>query len=355
MATSAAASEATTPVLRFSVSSFRGQFSAYALLGDVFYPVKVNDHVAVLEAVRDVGGSFEVNGLDHVKLLLRLGVPPGRILFGLPVAPARALEAACQLGVAFFVVDSVESYHLIVDRLPSAQFLVRLTLSDVLRPLPRDYDKWGMPTDAALDLARRMAGDGCAFAGPSFYLPKPLYSHEALEAMLRHIATTFRDIPLASVNVGGGLEDPNDPRLASLLRRFQQDSGTRRLIVEPGRCLLNPAIDMIVTVIGIRRRRAMRWAYLDAGIYSGLLDAALLKRRFAISALRPGEPPPPAVGHDYWLSGPTSDTLDVLGRYEFPAELREGDQLIVRECGAYTYVLQTGFGGASPLTLEVIP
>lgn len=44
-----------TPVLLFSESRFKDKFSEFARLGEVFYPVKANDHPAILRTVRIPG------------------------------------------------------------------------------------------------------------------------------------------------------------------------------------------------------------------------------------------------------------------------------------------------------------
>ena len=42
------------------------------------------------------------------------------------------------------------------------------------------------------------------------------------------------------------------------------------------------------------------------------------------------------------LSGPTADSSDVIGEYVLP-ELKKGDQLLIKSCGAYSEVLSTSF------------
>ena len=54
----------------------------------------------------------------------------------------------------------------------------------------------------------------------------------------------------------------------------------------------------------------------------------------------------------YLLSGPTADQSDIIGEYYLP-ELKVGDQLIIKECGAYSETLSTSFYGYNKSTVHI--
>ena len=88
--------------------------------------------------------------------------------------------------------------------------------------------------------------------------------------------------------------------------------------------------------------------YLDAGVFSGLVETLEEAIRYRISTDHDGMPDGPVV-----LAGPTCDSTDVL--YEkrpvrLPLALKEGDRVRLHAAGAYTSCYSTvGFNGFAPL------
>jgi ornithine decarboxylase len=99
----------------------------------------------------------------------------------------------------------------------------------------------------------------------------------------------------------------------------------------------------------------VRWVYLDAGVFTGLVETVGEGIRYRIQAMRDIVPlaggTAPAV-----LAGPTCDSLDILYeryRYRLPLDLRPGDRLRFLSAGAYTASYSSvGFNGFAPLREE---
>lgn len=49
---------------------------------NIFYAVKANSHIKILELLRDLGSSFDAASRGEIDKLLSLGVTPDRISFG---------------------------------------------------------------------------------------------------------------------------------------------------------------------------------------------------------------------------------------------------------------------------------
>ena len=100
-------------------------------------------------------------------------------------------------------------------------------------------------------------------------------------------------------------------------------------------------------------RGGRRWVYLDAGVYSGLVETLGESIRYRLRTDRDGDPVGPAV-----LAGPTCDSVDVLYEHEpvvLPLTLREGDQVRFGAAGAYTTTYATvGFNGFAPLPTVLV-
>ena len=101
-------------------------------------------------------------------------------------------------------------------------------------------------------------------------------------------------------------------------------------------------------VVGVSWRGGRRWVYLDAGIYSGLVETLGEAIRYRLTTDRDDDERGPVV-----LAGPTCDSVDVLYErtpVQLPISLREGDRVVFGSAGAYTSSYSTvGFNGFAPL------
>jgi ornithine decarboxylase len=123
--------------------------------------------------------------------------------------------------------------------------------------------------------------------------------------------------------------------------------------VEPGRGVVADAGTLVTTVIAVVRRGGTRWVFLDAGVFTGLVETLDEAIRYPIRTSADGGPTGPCV-----LAGPTCDSADVL--YEkspvhLPLALGEGDTLRLLSAGAYTTCYSTvGFNGFAPLPTRLV-
>jgi len=109
---------------------------------------------------------------------------------------------------------------------------------------------------------------------------------------------------------------------------------------------------METEVVLVSERIGARWVFLDAGLFTGLVEAIDESIRFRVKVHRDGAELAGPVG-PVVLAGPTCDSLDVLYerfQYSLPLDLRPGDRLTFLSAGAYTATYSTvGFNGFAPL------
>ena len=109
------------------------------------------------------------------------------------------------------------------------------------------------------------------------------------------------------------------------------------MIAEPGRYIVGPAAVAVSTVIGRAKREGHWWYYLDDGLYGSYSGQHYDHARYPLSALRNG-PLFPSV-----LAGPTCDSIDVIAENLQLPQLREGDLIVGRAMGAYTWACASTF------------
>jgi ornithine decarboxylase len=164
-------------------------------------------------------------------------------------------------------------------------------------------------------------------------------------------------VDLRLLDLGGGfpahLEGGCPPLAAygaAIERHLSQHFGEGRpkTRVEPGRAVVGDAGTLVSTVIAVLRRGRARWVYLDAGVFTGLVETLDEAIRYPLRTNVDGGPTGPCV-----LAGPTCDSADVLYErdpVQLPLSLAEGDTVELLAAGAYTTCYSTvGFNGFAPL------
>jgi ornithine decarboxylase len=331
----------------------------------VHYAVKANPEPRLLARLVSAGSAFDVASPAEVVACLEAGAQSGDLLFSNPVTSRQDLVDAGTLGVRLFVADGEGQLARIAAAVPGADVLVRISTSGQ----GSDWSlsrKYGCPPGEAVDLLVTAHHHGLGAAGVSFHVGTQQRDPGAWSAPIAHAAeifTTCRRLGLDPwlLDLGGGFpaaldtgpEEVEAPPLTTygeaVERALTAHFAGRRpaTLVEPGRAVVGDAGTLVASVIGVADRGGRRWVFLDAGVFTGLVETLDEAIRYRLETDRRG-PLGPCV-----LAGPTCDSADVL--YErvpvmLPLDLRDGDLLRLRAAGAYTTCYSTiGFNGFPPL------
>ncbi|QRG07829.1 type III PLP-dependent enzyme [Xanthobacter dioxanivorans] len=335
----------------------------------VFYAVKANPDAAILQALEEMGSSFDCASVGEIDMVLATGAGADRVSFGNTIKKERDIERAFKLGVRLFAVDSYEEAEKIARVAPRAKVFCRILCDGAGAEWPLSR-KFGCEPEMAADVLEHAYRLGLQAYGVSFHVGSQQKNVNAWDGALASAAQIFRacaerGISLSMVNLGGGfptryLQDVpaaisyGEAIFSSLRKHF--GNAIPETIMEPGRGMVGNAGLIETEVVLISKKSetdALRWVYLDIGKFGGLAETMDEAIRYPLRTPRDGDDTAPCV-----LAGPTCDSADVLYEktpVELPLSLSIGDKVIIEACGAYTTTYSAvAFNGFPPLKSYVI-
>lgn len=343
--------------------------SQYRLLSDhlpgfdLHYAVKALPHPAVVTALADCGGGFEVASSGEVDVLCGLGLPMGRCIHTHPIKKPADIDYAYRAGIRTFVVDNPLEAQKFIGRPADIEVLVRLSFPNTSVKCDLS-SKFGVVPDHAEAVVKQVIAAGVRFGGFSFHVGSQATSAEpyrtATRATLDLVDQVRRTLGVATrtIDIGGGLpvtyREPIPP-ISAISSAICEAFGSRRaeftLLAEPGGFLVAECMTLLSTVVDTSTREGRPWHYLDDGVYGSYsnvvvdVEPPILALRELDETLLPHQP--------VTLGGPTCDGIDVIARdYPMP-RLAVGDVVVSPLMGAYSMVSASRFNGiaATPVVL----
>ena len=317
---------------------------------DLHYALKPMPHPAVVETVLGEGGFLDLATTGEVQLVQRLGVDPARCIHTHPIKRPEDIANALEFGVRLFVADNPDEVRKFAHLVDRAELLLRVSFRSpgAVVDLSR---KFGCDPENLLALARLAADLGVRVRGLSFHAGSqtrdPAKHVEALAACAKLMAAARREQlgVFDTLDIGGGFPiDYAEPvqdisRFCAPLRAALAKLPRRvRVIAEPGRYIVGPCAIGVASVMGRAQREGHWWYYLDDGLYGAYSGQLFDQARYPVEPLRDAEERLPSV-----LAGPTCDSIDVIAENLMLPQLREGDLIVGRAMGAYTWACATEF------------
>ncbi|MCW5698502.1 MAG: type III PLP-dependent enzyme [Rhodospirillales bacterium] len=332
---------------------------------EVYYAVKANPALPVLETLVGLGSHFDAASAWEVDQSLEAGGDPARISFGNTIKKRRDIAHAYEKGVRLYAFDSIEELHKLSEEAPGSRVYCRiLTTSEGARwPLSR---KFGCELEMACDLMKQAADLKLDPHGISFHVGSQQTDPAVWDIAMGRAAMVFSDlrdagIELRMLNLGGGFparyRGDDLPPIESFADTIMQ-SATRyfgnhmpEMIIEPGRSIAAEAGVIGTEIVLISKKNYdddVRWVYFDVGKFGGLAETMDEAIRYPVATPYDGSDEGPVI-----IAGPTCDGADILyekNPYTLPLKLKTGDRVELLSAGAYTSVYASQrFNGFAPM------
>ena len=317
----------------------------------IAYAIKCNSHPEVIEILKKEGSHFETASIAEIEMLLKLGVPADEIVLSNPVKPPQAIQKALNHGVSIQSFDSVEELEKFKPHVGKIRPQLRIVVPNEgsLWPLSGKFGADEELWPAIFDYMRthEIPLDGITF--------HPGSQCETISGWDSAMYLTWRCIEISreyglnplTLNIGGGLpvdlgrKIPKASEVGKIIQRHLKEWERKGykptdLIIEPGRFISGSAGYLVAQIVGVARREK-NWAFLDCGVFTGMMetiDGITYPMKFT------------GKGNEelVQLCGPTCDSVDKMYEAKVPHPMT-GDKIMFTSAGAYTSVYASEFNG----------
>jgi len=355
-----------SPFMLIRKCALRKQYERFRkCLPDVtpYYAIKANPDPRIIKTFVKLGASFDVASAAEMKLVLRLGASPSKIIFANTIKSGEDIEVARRRRVRLMTFDNEPELYKIAKHCPGARVLVRIKVANEGSQVELSL-KFGADHDQAYFLLRKAKALGLVPTGVSFHVGSQSKNVENYLQALEVSANIFEEskkngMPLKIMDIGGGFPiqhfdkeiGVNFERMASQIKKQMKELFDRKVkfIAEPGRFLAGPAGILVTQVIGRTFRNNKNYYYINDGIYGDFSGMVFDHCKYEFKTLRRGQT------FLSTLAGPTCDSFDTLSINEEIPELYVGDVVYVKNIGAYSSASATpGFNGFPPAKIILV-
>ncbi|AWB48346.1 ornithine decarboxylase [Gemmobacter aquarius] len=354
------------PVLFFSPSALQAAARRFidGFPGMVTYAVKSNPGEEVIENLAAAG----VRGYDcasgfEIDLIRRLA-PDAAIHYNNPVRARAEILHAVAKGVKSYSIDSASELQKLIELVPAADTEITVRFKLPVSGAAYNFGaKFGATVELAVELLKTVAKAGF-IPSIAFHPGTQCTDPAAWETYIRAAADIANQagVTIARLNVGGGFPShrlnavsPQIEATFQLIDRVTTEAfGADRplLICEPGRALCGDAFTLAARVKAVRDDTHV---FLNDGVYGSLTELPLIGviDRMEVLSSEGDRRIGPLQGRIVF--GPTCDSVDRLpGDVMLPADISEGDFVIVQGMGAYSVVTNSRFNGFGELQMATV-
>jgi diaminopimelate decarboxylase/aspartate kinase len=323
------------------------------------YAMKANWHPEILRRMVAAGLSLECvsqGEIEHVFAEVP-GLRPERVLFTPNFAPRHEYEFGFARGVRV-TLDNLHPIKAWPEVFAGRELFVRIDTGvgrghhEHVRTAGA-HSKFGVPLAEVDELATQVRSLGARITGLHAHAGSGIFSvanWTETGELLGRLAARLPDVRV--VDLGGGLGVPERPGqpdidLAALehaVAALQAAHPQLEFWMEPGRFLVARAGVLVARVTQLKGKGAVHYVGIATGMNSLIRPALYAAHHEIVNLTRWGEPATQMTQ----VVGPICETADKLGRDRWLPPSKEGDVLLIANCGAYGRAMSSNYNLRAP-------
>ncbi len=334
----------------------------------IHYACKANTNMSLLRILQQEGSSIDAVSVGEVRLCLKAGYSPDRILYTGVMVSDKEMQQVVDLGVPINV-DSINQLRRLagMDNKHPISFRVNPGVGAGHHHhvvTGAKTTKFGVPKDQILDTYQEALSLGFrpfgihAHIGAGVQETAPFLQ---VTQVLVDIANSIRDhlgLALETIDIGGGIGIPYhqeenhmdvDALASEVSNYIKHNCYVRRLAIEPGRYLVADTTVLLTTVGDIKEHPEKTFAGVDAGFntlvrpaFYGSFHHVAVANRFGARAT-----------YNYDIVGPICESGDFIAKDRMLPRIEIGDLIAVYDTGAYGFTMASNYN-SRPLPAEVL-
>ncbi|MBZ4190692.1 diaminopimelate decarboxylase [Niabella beijingensis] len=353
------ANEFGTPVYVYNADKIETQYQRLsnafgAERVKIFYAAKALTNLSVLRFIHHLGANVDCSSINEVKLALRAGFEPSRVLYTSNGIHFTEIEEALKLGV-FVNIDSLSNLKKLGEKYGN-QYPVGVRLrpnimagGNLKISTGHDRSKFGIPVEQLPQLMDIVKSSNIVIHNLHIHTGSDI---KDADVFIKGIDVLFDIIPhfpdLKSIDLGGGFkvgykeDDPviNIEELSQkVLAAFDAHEAARHLEIwfEPGKFIVSESGCLITSVNLLKETAATTFVNINSG-FNHLIRPMFYDAYHRIENITN----PEGAVNTYSVVGNICETDTFAWDRPLP-EVREGDLLVFYNAGAYGYEMASTF------------
>ncbi len=339
--------------IRDNINTFKNVFESTIKNFKCFYSLKANYLPEICKIICSEGIGAEIVGSPELKLALKIGFHPSKILVGGPYLPKELIERSIKNNVKELIVynlNDLNKINIIAKKYNHVQDIcIRINSQKYNSKLGIIFD------DKNLKKLKNKINECKSIKITTIlsHYTTQMNNIELFNKNIKNIAENLKKlskngIDIKKINLGGGFTEATVmpqkqlKKIAIEIKKTIEKSNIdyKQIYFEPGRYFVGDAGLFITKIIKVSRGR---WVFLNIGNHICPKFARCSLRFYNISQIDK------AHKHKMSFLGIIPTDQDVLAKdYFFTENLNEGDKILVTNVGAYTLTFSNRFPYSLP-------
>ena len=352
--------------IKDNIDKFKKKFSIIKPL--ICFSVKSNANKEILKIINKKGLGADVVSKGEMIRALKAGINPKKIVFSGVGKKYDEIKFAVNKNILLINAESVSEIKEIEAIAKSLNRRIKVgirlnpdtdakTLSSI--STGKKENKFGVNTHQLRSILENYKNsEYLDFACLSVHIGSQITSHKPYEKMLKVIQKNinYSKHHFEFIDLGGGMGIKYDrkdrilnyTKYKNLIKKFL-DENNSKIIFEPGRSIIGDTGVLLSKIIYIKRMNKINFVIMDAGM-NDLMRPALYGAKHNIIPTKKNNT---KFQKKHEFVGPICETTDkFLTKANFQ-KLKENDNLIISDVGAYGIVLSSNYN-LRPIPPEIL-
>lgn len=313
----------------------------------LFYSVKANPHIGIIDVLNTAGSNFEIASIGELDKVLAAGAMANKIIYTAPGKTDLSIETAILKGVYSIVVDSENELRKInaiskrLGRKQNIMFRLNTGKKSCGSLSMSGSTQFGMESSHIIDLWNEFDSPECigihCFQGSNIANAKDIIGDFFVVAeAFRNILNATKKTPKI-LNFGGGFPASEFDReyLKSEIQKIKYKFPGVTLAFESGRHLVAGSGVFLTKVLDIKELFGIKYVIVDGGINVYVADHF----GFRVPTIEVVGDLAGRNNEVVTICGPLCTPLDTLARSIDLPKIKLGDLLAIYNAGAYQFSL----------------